>query len=146
MKTDELEKIINEAFENKQSVSENSDKKILDSIKETIELTDKGNIRVAEKKNSKWSVNQWVKKAILLSFRVNKMTMSKGPYTTWYDKVPGKSVLWNENDWKKAGYRHVPNGVVISKYAVSKCCCDSCQGQHFKARQTCGTNCYADFQ
>ena len=46
-------------------------------------------------------MNQWVKKAILLSFRINKMTMSKGPYTTWYDKVPGKSVLWNEDDWKK---------------------------------------------
>ena len=40
------------------------------------------------------------------------MKMSKGPYTTWYDKVPGKSVLWKEEDWKKAGYRHVPNGVV----------------------------------
>ena len=40
------------------------------------------------------------------------MTMSKGPYTTWYDKIPGKSVTWNEADWKKAGYRHVPNGVV----------------------------------
>ena len=39
------------------------------------------------------------------------MTMSKGPYTTWYT-VPGKSVTWSESDWKKAGYRHVPNGVV----------------------------------
>ena len=40
------------------------------------------------------------------------MSMSKGPYTTWYDKVPGKTVKWKEKDWKKAGYRHVPNGVV----------------------------------
>ena len=120
MKINELEKIINEAFENKESVSENSDRKILDSIKETIELTDKGAIRVAEKNAGKWSVNQWVKKAILLSFRVNKMTMSKGPYTTWYDKVPGKSVLWNENDWKKAGYRHVPNGVVRKGSFIGK--------------------------
>ena len=120
MKPDEIEKIINEAFENKQNVSESSEKKILDAIKETIELTDKGNIRVAEKKNGKWSVNQWVKKAILLSFRVNKMTMSKGPYTTWYDKVPGKSVLWNEDDWKKAGYRHVPNGVVRKGSFIAK--------------------------
>ena len=112
MKKNELEQTINEAFENKQNISENSDKKILNAINETIELTDKGTIRVAEKINNQWSVNQWVKKAILLSFRVNKMTMSKGPYTTWYDKVPGKSVLWNENDWKQAGYRHVPNGVV----------------------------------
>ena len=62
MKPNELEKIINEAFENKQSVSESSDKKILDAIKKTIDLTDKGNLRVAEKKNGKWFVNQWVKK------------------------------------------------------------------------------------
>ena len=86
MKVDELEKIINNAFENKQNITDSSDKKILDAVSETINLTDKGSVRVAEKKNGKWSVNQWVKKAILLSFRINKMTMSKGPYTTWYDK------------------------------------------------------------
>ena len=95
MKASELEKIINNAFENKQNISDASDKKILDAINETIDLADKGSIRVAEKKSGKWSVNQWVKKAILLSFRTNKMTMSKGPYTTWFDKVPGKSVNWN---------------------------------------------------
>ena len=117
---DELENIINNAFENKQNISEKSDKKILDAINETIELTDKGKVRVAEKKNGKWVVNQWVKKAILLSFRTNKMTMSKGPYTTWYDKVSGKSVSWNEEDWKKAGYRHVPNGVVRKGSFIGK--------------------------
>ena len=120
MKNSELEKIINEAFENKQKISENSDKKILDAISETIELTDKGNLRVAEKKNGNWLVNQWVKKAILLSFRINKMVMSKGPYTTWYDKVPGKSVNWDEENWKKAGYRHVPNGVVRKGSFIAK--------------------------
>ena len=120
MKLNELEKIINDAFENKQNISDNSDKKILDAISETIELTDKGNVRVANKTNGKWSVNQWVKKAILLSFRVNKMTMSKGPYTTWYDKVPGKTVKWKEKDWKKAGYRHVPNGVVRRGSYIAK--------------------------
>ena len=120
MKKDELENIINEAFEKKKDVSEKSDKKILNAISETIELADKGIVRVAEKKNGQWSVNQWVKKAILLSFRVNKMTMSKGPYTTWYDKVPGKSVTWNEEDWKKAGYRHVPNGVVRKGSFIAK--------------------------
>ena len=120
MKASELEKIINNAFENKQNISDASDKKILDAINETIDLTDKGSIRVAEKKNGKWSVNQWVKKAILLSFRTNQMTMSKGPYTTWYDKVPGKSVNWNEADWKRAGYRHVPNGVVRRGSYIAK--------------------------
>ena len=86
MKIDELEKIINQAFDDKQNISEKSDKKILDAINETIELTDKGIVRVANKNNNSWNVNQWVKKAILLSFRISKMTMSKGPYTTWYDK------------------------------------------------------------
>ena len=112
MNTDKLEKIINENFERKEKVNPKSDKKIIKAINETIDLVDQGKIRVANKIDGNWIVNQWIKKAILLSFRVNKMTMSKGPYTTWYDKVPGKTVKWKENDWKKAGYRHVPNGVV----------------------------------
>ena len=108
----DLEKIINKAFDDKQNINEKSNTEILRAINQTIELTDKGELRVAEKKNGNWIVNQWVKKAILLSFRTSPMTMSKGPYTTWYDKIPGKSVAWNESDWKKASYRHVPNGVV----------------------------------
>ena len=120
MNLSDLEKIINKAFENKQSINEKSDSEILSAINQTIELTDKGDLRVAEKKNNIWTVNQWVKKAILLSFRSKPMTMSKGPYTTWYDKVPGKSVTWSESDWKKAGYRHVPNGVVRKGSFIGK--------------------------
>ena len=120
MKNNELEIIINNAFENLQNISEKSDVKILNAVNETIDLTDKGTLRVANKVNGVWKVNQWVKKAILLSFRIHKMTMSKGPYTTWYDKVPGKSVMWNEDDWKKAGYRHVPNGVVRKGSHIAK--------------------------
>jgi 2,3,4,5-tetrahydropyridine-2-carboxylate N-succinyltransferase len=48
------------------------------------------------------------------------MEMMKGPYTTWYDKVPGKTVKWKEKDWKKAGYRHVPNGVVRKGAYIAK--------------------------
>ena len=120
MNLSDLEKIINKAFEDKQSINEKSDNEILSAINQTIELTDKGDLRVAEKKNNIWTVNQWVKKAILLSFRSKPMTMSKGPYTTWYDKVPGKSVTWSESDWKKAGYRHVPNGVVRKGSFIGK--------------------------
>ena len=127
MNLDKFEKIIDTAFENKEKIDANSDKSIIDAIKETIELTDQGKIRVAEKKDGAWIVNQWVKKAILLSFKINKMEILRGPYTTWYDKVPGKSVNWKEDDWKKAGYRHVPNGVVrkgsfIAKNAVLMPC------------------------
>ena len=127
MNLDKLEKIINETFKNKEGVNFNSDKSIINAITETIELIDQGKIRVAEKKNKEWVVNQWIKKAILLSFRINKMEILRGPYTSWYDKVPGKSVNWKEEDWKKAGYRHVPNGVVrkgsfIAKNAVLMPC------------------------
>ena len=96
-----IENIINKAWENKDQVSPNSDKNLKDAINQIIDDLDRGKVRVADRKGDKWRVNQWVKKAILLSFRINKMTMSKGPYTTWYDKVPGKSVEWNESDWKK---------------------------------------------
>jgi 2,3,4,5-tetrahydropyridine-2-carboxylate N-succinyltransferase len=127
MNLDKFEKIINEAFENKEKIDADSDKSIIDAIKETIELTDQGKVRVAEKKDGLWMVNQWIKKAILLSFKINKMEILRGPYTSWYDKVPGKSVNWKEEDWKNAGYRHVPNGVVrkgsfIAKNAVLMPC------------------------
>ena len=127
MNLDKFEKIINEAFENKEKIDANSDKLIVETIKETIELTDQGKVRVAEKKGDSWIVNQWIKKAILLSFKINKMKILRGPYTSWYDKVPGKSVNWKEEDWKNAGYRHVPNGVVrkgsfIAKNAVLMPC------------------------
>jgi 2,3,4,5-tetrahydropyridine-2-carboxylate N-succinyltransferase len=127
MNTDKLEKIINQNFDTKEKVNSQSDKSIIEAIKQTIELTDQGKIRVAEKKDGKWIVNQWIKKAILLSFKINKMEILRGPYTSWYDKVPGKSVNWKEEDWKNAGYRHVPNGVVrkgsfIAKNAVLMPC------------------------
>ena len=127
MNLDKFEKIINDSFDNKGKINENSDQSIIGAINETIELVDQGKIRVAEKRDDKWIVNQWIKKAILLSFRINKMKILHGPYTSWWDKVPGKSVNWVEEDWKKAGYRQVPNGVVrkgsfIAKNAVLMPC------------------------
>ena len=120
MSYDKLEQIINLSFEKKEKVGPKSDKKLIKAINETINLVDGGKIRVANKQNGNWIVNQWIKKAILLSFRINKMEMMKGPYTTWYDKVPGKTVNWKEKDWKKAGYRHVPNGVVRKGAYIAK--------------------------
>ena len=86
-----FEKIINEAWDKKGQVNSKSSRKLLNAISKTIDLLDSGKIRVAEKKNSEWIVNQWIKKAILLSFRINKMKTSKGPYATWFDKVEGKT-------------------------------------------------------
>jgi len=120
MDTKSFEKIINEAWNNKNQVNSKSDKKILNAIGKTIELLDSGKIRVAEKKNNQWHVNQWIKKAILLSFRVNKMKASKGPYSTWYDKIDGKTQGWNEKKIAAAGFRYVPNGVIRKGAFVAK--------------------------
>ena len=107
-----FKKIIDEAWNNKSKINSKSDKKIINTINKTIDLLDNGKIRVAEKKGNDWSVNQWIKKAILLSFRVNKMKISKGPYAAWYDKIEGKTHKWNEKRFIKEGFRYVPNGVV----------------------------------
>ena len=115
-----FEKIINEAWNNKDEVISNSDKKLLNAINDTIELLDSGKIRVAEKKDNQWHVNQWIKKAILLSFRVNKMKASKGPYSTWYDKIDGKTQGWDEKKMIEAGFRYVPNGVIRKGAFVAK--------------------------
>ena len=115
-----FEKIINEAWKNKSQVNSKSNKKLLKTINQTIELLDSGKIRVAEKKNSSWISNQWVKKAILLSFRVNKMKTSKGPYSTWFDKIEGKTQKWDKKKLIKAGFRSVPNGVVRKGAFIAK--------------------------
>ena len=120
MNTKSFEKIINEAWENKSQINSKSNKKLLKTINQTIELLDSGKIRVAEKKNSSWITNQWVKKAILLSFRVNEMKTSKGPYSTWFDKVEGKTQKWDKKKLIKAGFRSVPNGVVRKGAFIAK--------------------------
>ncbi len=119
MNLEKIEKTINEAFEKKDKI-DSSDKTLNDLVRETIDLLDNGKIRVAEKKGDKWQVNQWIKKAILLSFRVNKMKASKGPYSTWYDKIDGKTQGWSEEQVKKAGFRYVPNGVIRKGAHIAK--------------------------
>ena len=120
MNTKSFENIINEAWNSKKQVNSKSNKKIINAIGKTIDLLDSGKIRVAEKKNNQWHVNQWIKKAILLSFRVNKMKASKGPYSTWYDKIDGKTQGWSEKKIAAAGFRYVPNGVIRKGAFVGK--------------------------
>ena len=120
MNISSFEKIIDEAWNSKNQVNSKSSKKILNAISKTLDLLDSGKIRVAEKKSNKWIVNQWIKKAILLSFRVNKMKISKGPYAAWFDKVEGKTHKWNEKRFIKEGFRYVPNGVVRKGAFIAK--------------------------
>jgi 2,3,4,5-tetrahydropyridine-2-carboxylate N-succinyltransferase len=126
----EFEKIINAAWDNKDSINGQSDKSILDAINQTIELVDKGELRVAKKNGNEWTVNQWVKKAIVLSFRTHEMDSLSGPYSSWYDKshlLKGKTSGWTKEDHIKAGFRMVPNspvrkGSFIGKNAVLMPC------------------------
>ena len=116
----EFEKIINTAWDKKDEINSKSDQSIIDAIKETIELVDEGKIRVAEKKGNEWIVNQWIKKAILLSFKTNEMQTLAGPYATWWDKVRGKTAGWGREEHIKAGFRMVPNGVVRHGSFIAK--------------------------
>ena len=114
MLTSKLEKEINAIWKIRVSLSSKSNKKIIKIIDKTIGLIDEGKIRVSEKTKNKWKVNEWIKKAILLSFRVNEQkVISNGPGgSSWWDKVPSKFSNWKKKDFKKANFRVVPNAVV----------------------------------
>ena len=126
----DLEKIINEAWEKKDQVNKNSDKLLIDSINKIIEDLDQGKIRVAEKINGEWTTHQYIKKAVMLSFRVYEMEILSGPYSSWYDKghlVKGKTAGWSKDEFAKAGFRMLPNspvrrGSFIGKNAVLMPC------------------------
>lgn len=115
-----FEDIINKAWEDREQINKKANENILDAIKETINLVDNGKIRVAEKKNNEWIVHQWIKKAILLSFRINEMYTLPGPYATWWDKVKGKTAGWGKEEFINANFRMVPNGVVRHGSYIAK--------------------------
>ncbi|CAN1597974.1 DapD Tetrahydrodipicolinate N-succinyltransferase [Candidatus Pelagibacterales bacterium] len=115
-----IENIILKAWEDRNNINKNSDKAIISAINETLEKLDSGNIRVCEKKNNEWHTHQWIKKAILLSFKTQDNKILSGPYTTWFDKVDGKTTLWNEKKHIDAGFRSVPNGVVRKSAYIGK--------------------------
>ena len=126
----DLEKIINKAWEKKDQINKNSHKSLIDSINKIIEDLDQGKIRVAEKINGEWTTHQYIKKAVMLSFRVYEMETLSGPYSSWYDKkhlVKGKTAGWSKDEFVKAGFRMLPNspvrrGSFIGKNAVLMPC------------------------
>ena len=83
----DIKKIINEAWENKDNVNQDSDQSLKDTINQMIDDLDSGKVRVAEKINSEWVTHQHIKKAIMLSFRIYPMENLNGPYSSWYDKA-----------------------------------------------------------
>src|SRR5437588_1652352 len=119
----ELQKTIEAAFDDRASIGLQTKGEVRDAVETALDLLDKGEARVAEKvagvtgRNSlrdSWRVNQWLKKAVLLSFRLNDMNaISGGPGgATWWDKVPSKFEGWSANKHAAAGFRSVPNCIV----------------------------------
>ena len=114
----DLESIINKAWEGRDGVSYKTGGDIRTAVEKTLTSLDRGELRVAEKKDGVWVVNEWAKKAVLLSFRLNPMQpMHGGPardghHSNWWDKVPSKFEGWESANFTKAGCRAVPNCVV----------------------------------
>ncbi len=110
-----LETTINSAFDARDGISTATRGEVRDAVDHALDLLDKGEARVATREASgKWKVHQWLKKAVLLSFRLNDMSaISGGPgKASWWDKVPSKFDGWGENRFRDAGFRAVPGAIV----------------------------------
>ena len=116
----EIKKIIEDAFDNRDQINTQTNGEIRNSVDETLNQLDAGEIRVCEKNGDNWIVNQWIKKAILLSFRLNDNKIIKASHATWYDKVPSKTANWSKEDHEKAGFRYVPDAVVRKSAYIAK--------------------------
>ena len=118
-----LEKTIETAFDNRDSVTISTKGEVRDAVETSLNLLDAGKARVAVRgEDGNWTVNQWLKKAVLLSFRLNDMDVVKGGpgNSTWWDKVPSKFEGWGENQFRSAGFRAVPNAVVRRSAYIAK--------------------------
>jgi len=110
-----LKAVIEAAFEDRENITPATTGDVREAVEEALNLLDSGKERVAERvAQGEWKVNQWLKMAVLLSFRLNDMTMIPGGPggSSWWDKVPSKFEGWSEEDFKQAGFRAVPNCVV----------------------------------
>lgn len=111
----QLQSIIETAFENRAEVNFETGGEIRAAVNEALGLLDAGKARVAEQgANGDWTVNQWLKKAVLLSFRLNDMSVIPGGpgQAVWWDKVPSKFEGWGETEFRAAGFRAVPGAIV----------------------------------
>jgi len=115
MSNTQLETAIEAAWDARDSISPATTGEVREAIEDTLTALDSGKLRVAEpRENGEWHVNQWAKKAVLLSFRLNDMEMIEGSNGagSWWDKVPSKWQGWGENQWRAAGFRAVPGSIV----------------------------------
>ncbi len=122
-----LQTLIEQAWENRAAINPQTTGDVRDAVETALEALDAGKARVAEKipgatgPNS-WKVNQWLKKAALLSFRLNdNQIIDGGPgHATWWDKIPSKFSGWGENRFREAGFRAVPGAIVRRSAFVAR--------------------------
>jgi 2,3,4,5-tetrahydropyridine-2,6-dicarboxylate N-succinyltransferase len=114
MDTAQIESVVEAAWEHRADVSPATGGEVREAVEVALGLLDSGKVRVAEKRDGDWVVNQWLKKAVLLSFRLRDMNVIDGGPggATWWDKVPSKFDGWGPGDFSSAGFRAVPNCVV----------------------------------
>jgi len=114
MSLTDLARTIDAAWEDRANVNPSTTGAVREAVEESLNLLDSGKARVAEKTGGEWQVHQWLKKAVLLSFRLNDMEVIKGGpgNAVWWDKVPSKFDNWSDNEFKGAGFRAVPNCTV----------------------------------
>jgi 2,3,4,5-tetrahydropyridine-2,6-dicarboxylate N-succinyltransferase len=115
MSHSELARTIDDAFEKRNDVGPSTTGPVREAVEAALDLLDRGAARVAERgANGAWQVNQWLKKAVLLSFRLNDMSVIPGGpgRAVWWDKVPSKFDGWGDNRFRDAGFRAVPGSIV----------------------------------
>src|SRR3569833_2874577 len=110
----ELEPLIDELWEKRDALGPDADRELRPVIGRALGLLDAGHARIAEQVDGEWRVNQWLKKAVLLSFRLNPMeAIGGGPGGAhWWDKVPSKFAGWGDKEFAEAGFRAVPGAIV----------------------------------
>src|SRR6188508_2813849 len=114
MSNNQLQSVIEGAWDQREQINAETRGEIRDAVGAALAMLDKGEARVAAKKDGEWVVNQWLKKAVLLSFRLNDMGLIAGAPggSSWWDKVPSKFAGMSAEAFRKAGYRAVPGAVV----------------------------------
>src|SRR5574340_1510172 len=123
----DLQKTIDDAFERRAELTpRNAEPQVKDAVMAVIDLLDKGELRVAERSpdnnggGQNWITHQWLKKAVLLSFRLEDNGYIKGGYTNYYDKVPSKFADFNSKDFREGGFRVVPPAAVRKGSYIGK--------------------------
>ncbi len=108
-----LQTAIEEAFESRAKITpRNVEAKLKESINQVLEMINAGELRIAEKINGEWVTHQWIKKAVLLSFRMEDNAFIKGGFSNYFDKVPSKFADFSSKDFRNGGFRVVPPATV----------------------------------